>query len=638
MTTPSVAQTSVDGKSFDWLKGMVESALNWVFSLTHSAGRYRDMVRTLGLMLLYLYWVLTLYDLNGWISLFNGLYAEPFNPSIFLIRFMTLLISIFLHPEVLRHMLAVVAPYVLVHRLASVYLADIFEKDAQVASRFIKQAAFAQDYLTIRIRAGRLVESDYDSPIVQIGGPGYVTVELDSAAVFERPDGSTRVVGPTADKLRGREVIDDFERLRQCIDLRETIDKQDVSSRSKDGIGITARDIQYSFSIYRGPNPKKTLRSPYPFDPEAVKKLVYGTVMPMWPGKITEKTPEWARLPGRLFVSINAEFSSFIGSKGLSEFFSSIGAPEEEALRKREAKLHQDALALAGQEGIDISESPLKAVPFTSRFDMTQQLFGAEKFKEFMKNKGFQVNWIGVGTWDIPGEIIPSNHLEAWKTSQENRRLGGTEQINRLYEDTRAVTLIKLINEMPILLYYKLYNEMEKGEKQAEDIIQSLFDEYLNRLKNAAKHFEDIRQPIPENIITALESLEALSRYHEIGADYYLCQRITSKPDASIQGAIAYQIEVALAKTRLYGYRSEPIEFDFGELDSAEFVFSLDVSEGSLEPANPQVRTMRCEGELYVQTAFQVILLAGSEADVWINLSHHGISLTEHLPAIRLTA
>ena len=156
MTTPSVAQTSLDGKTLDWLKGMVESALNLVFSLTHAAGRYRDMVRTLGLMLLYLYWVLTLYDIDGWINLFNGLYAEPFNPSVFLIRFMTLLISIFLHPEVLRHMLAVVAPYMLVHRLASVYLADIFEKDTQVASRFIKQAAFAQDYLTIRIRAGRL--------------------------------------------------------------------------------------------------------------------------------------------------------------------------------------------------------------------------------------------------------------------------------------------------------------------------------------------------------------------------------------------------------------------------------------------------------------------------------------------------
>ncbi|PKN91490.1 MAG: hypothetical protein CVU44_19225 [Chloroflexi bacterium HGW-Chloroflexi-6] len=639
MTTPALAQSSWSSQTLAWIKGFVESTLNWVFSLTHSAALYRNLVRSSAVILLYLYWVLTLYDLNGWARVFGALNEEPISASILFIRFMTLLISIFLHPEVLRHMLALALPYVLIHRLASVYLADIFEKDTEVASRFIKQAAFAQDYLTIRIRAGRLLETNYDSPIVQIGGPGYITVELDSAAVLESPDGSVRVIGPTVGEPRGRAVIDDFERLRQCIDLRDTVDKQDVTSRSKDGIVITARDIQYSYSVYRGPNAKKTLKSPYPFDPAAVQRLVYdGTVIPMWPGKIPEKSAEWARSPSKLFVSVNIEFSNFIGSRGLSEFFSSIGAPEEEALRKREEKLHLDSMALAGREGIDITESPLKAVPFTSRFDMGQQLFGAEKFKDILKNKGFQVNWIGVGTWVLPSEIIPTNHLEAWKTSQDNRRLGGPEQLKRLYEDTRIMTLIKLINEMPILLYYRLYAEMEKGEKREQDIIQAMFDEYVNRLKNAAKHFDDIRESTPENIVTALQIVDALSPYHEIGADYYVCTRVTSRADASIQGAVAYLVEVALAKTRLRGYRSEPIEFDFGEKENVEFVFSLDVSDGTMEPAGPQPRTMKRDGELYTQVEFQIILLSGSEADAWINISHNKISLTQDLPAIRLTA
>jgi hypothetical protein len=640
MSTPAFVQPTWSDKTLTWVKKTIESALDWVFSLTHSAGTYREIVRNVGLVLVYVVTVINLYDREGWIQAFQAVVQDS-NPSTVFIRFGSFLISVFLHPEVIRRMLALIAPYLLVYRLAAVYLADIFEKDTEVASRFIRQAAFAEDYLTIRVRAGRLVESDQASPIVQIGGPGYVTVELDSAAVFERPDGSVHVIGPTGDKPRGREVIDDFERLRQCVDLRDIIDKQDVTARSRDGIIVTARDIQYSYSVYRGEFPKKTLKSPFPFEQSAVQTMVYNMVIPVWPGKIPDKAAEWTKpMPGKLYININNQFSTFIGQNSLSQFFSSIGAPEEEALRKREERLHQDAMALAGEEGVDISESPLKAAPFTSRMNMAQQLFRMPSFTDFMRGRGLQVNWIGVGTWETPSEIIPANHLKAWKTSQENQRLGGGDQIKKLYEDTRAATLIKLINDVPILLYYRLLGEIDRGERDIDSAIDILFEEYVNRLRNASQHLSDVRKRPPDSLALALDMVNALnSPFIEIGSDYFICTRVTSRPDTSIQGASTHTVEIALSKVRLTqnGYQSEPVQLDFGNQTQASITFGLDASQGTVETLGSPQKTWRFEEELYTQAVFQVLLLPGSgEVPARIEVIYDRKNLAEYIPPLNL--
>jgi hypothetical protein len=629
MAIPVFAQQSEPNRTLTWVKGMIESALSWVFSLSHSAGQYRNTVRWLGFGLLYTYWVLTLNDLEGWLSLFADLNttSSTGDPSVLIMQMGIFIFSTFLHPEVLRHVIAVVAPYMLIHRFAAIYLADIFEKETSVASRFIKQAAFAEDYLTIRVRAGRLLESNYDSPIVQIGGPGYVTVELDSAAVFERPDGSIRVIGPTAKMPHGRAVIDDFERLRQCIDLRDIVDKQEITSRSKDGIVVKARDIQYSYSIYRGENAKKSLDLPYPFDEEAIKKMVKGVVVPVSPGKQPQRTPEWTRpLPGGLFVSINIEFANFINQRGLSEFFSSIGSPEEEALRQRAAKIHQDAQALAGQDGYNLDESPLMAIPFTSRPNLAETMFGSAAFKNFMKGKGLQVNWIGVGTWETPNEIIPENHLEAWKTSLENLRLGGSEQLNRLYNDSRASTLIQKINQLPINAYYVL---TQQGKKTDNEIIDGLFEHYVGYLRSISRYFEDHQQKIPENINTAIEAV-GLLLYHDIGSDYYACIKTTSRADVDIQGAIAHTIGVAFSARPLPGYISYSVNFDFKNNSELEFLIAANTTNATLDPPGPQKITMKHD-ELYIYTQFQVILLPGASAEVLIDIEQNHQNLAHLL-------
>ena len=622
MAAPTLTQPTATVQAISWLKQLIESALNWFFSLTHSAARSRDAIRWVFFLSLWGYWVATLYDLEGWKNQLLPLQDAFFRADgqALIIQMGVLFFTTLFHATVLRHLLALVAPYMLIHRFAAVYLADIFEKDVDVATRFIDQAAFGEDYLTIRVREGKLVDSDQGSPVVQIGGPGYVTVELDSAVVFERPDGSLHIIGPTTGKTKGREVVDDFERLRQCIDLRDINDKQDISSRSRDGIPISARDIQYSYSIYRGENPKKTLQTPYPFDEKAVEKMVYGTVRPMAPGRVPDKSPEWMKpLPGKLFVNISSEFGSFIGRRGLSEFFSSIGSPEEEALRQRQETLLKDGQELAGQNGPKPGDSPLKAGPFTARPSLTESIFGVG-FREFItKNKGLQANWIGVGIWETPSEIIPSNHLKAWTLSQENRKLGNPENIQRLKDDIRSTKLINLIDEMPLALYFKLYNEIEKQQKTEEEAISLLFEEYLKRLNSVVKYYEDHQNKKPENIATALESVNQLL-YHVIGNDYYICIKNDSKSDNNIQGALAYTISVAFSARPLPGYTPYPVQFDFGNSAELDFVFQVSALNASVEPALPQKRSMKRD-ELYIVVEFQVVLLPVTETDAIIDVS-----------------
>lgn len=626
MATPVFVGASFSDRMMAWLKLLLEAALDLVFSLKHAAGLYRSFVRTVGLFLFYIYFLVNLHEPDVWLQVL----ARPFtasDSSLFIINLFWLAADTIVHPQLIRNMLALVAPYMLIHRLASVYLADIFEKEAEVGSRFINQAAFAEDYLTVRVRAGQLVESYHDSPIVQIGGPGWITVELDSAAVFESPDGNVRVIGPTSQMRHGRAVIEDFERLRQCVDLRDIIDRQEVASRSRDGILVKARDIQYSYSVYRGENPRKSLERPYPFDEEAVKNMVKSVIVPVAPGKQADTRPEWMRpLPGKLFVSINIEFTNFIRQSGLSEFFSSIGSPEEEALRRRSEQLGKDAQALAGQNGQSPEDVQLKAGAFNHRPKLADELFHSHRFTGFMKKKGLQVNWIGVGTWQTPSQIIPENHLEAWKTSQENRKKSSPENLNRLYKETYSGTLIQLINQMVLNPYYRLYSELEQGKKTDEQVIDALLEQYTGYLRNTSKHFEDHNQNVPEKIATALEFVDLL-RYHQVGSDYYACLKATARPDTNIQGAMVYLIDVAFSSHPLPGYTPHPVMFDFRDQPQLNFEFYVNAPNTTIEPPAPQTLTMGRD-ELYVRAQFQASILPDTQSDGFVEIQQNGMSLS----------
>jgi hypothetical protein len=511
---PSIFKKAIDG-----VKHFINILLNdWIFGLTFSAGQFRNMARWSVFWLIWFLSVLSLRTGDQWRD-FMGLLRDDFiaamgGNSVMLVSVLfNFVFYTILHPNVIGRMFALIAPYMLMYRLSALYLADIFEKDDEIARKFILQAAFGLDYSTLHIREGKIDPKDEKSTIVEIGGPGYVELDLYSAALFEQPDGSVAVFGPGTDKHK-RHVLDDFERIRQCVDLRDNSGSTDVTARSRDGIRVTAKDIQFTYSIFRGENANRTLDIPFPFDPKAVESLVFAAGRPVKPGQPPKIDPDWkTTLPGPQGGPIGGEIGGFVSKRGLSEFLSNIGEPENEALRSRENEIDQKSQELSGLNGAGPGDGGLKIGEFIARPQLTR-MFYEKDFRERTAKRGIEIKWVGVGTWTTPAEIIPGKHMEAWKLSRDNFAKGNPDALKGLQNETKLKEHLRLINETLVNFYS--YPKNEPDNKLVIDLLR----EYYERIDSAVELFERDGQDIPRPITDALKQLRSMlgiKNYHSVG-------------------------------------------------------------------------------------------------------------------------
>lgn len=493
----------------DWITRAIDAVLNRLFSLTHRASitRWRAL-----LVAFILSWLVAMVAVNqngeggrqlGQIFAdFLAVIGGKADSQALVASMVKFFFTVALHPAVIRHMLALIAPFWLMHRVTAIYLADIFEEpEVTTAQQFVMEAAFGRGYTTIHIRKGMVAEEDQDSTIIRIGGPGYVQVDLDSAVLFERPDGTPHVIGPT-----GKEIIDDFERIRRVVDLRDSVDTVDLPpTRSKDGVIVGAKDIQFSYSIYRGENPDRS-QIPYPFNPQAVESLVYKDTRVVKPGVAPARMPEWQSGQFKMGGAILGEMGGFISKRGLSEFLAAIGEPEERSLTNREQQIDQNSQLLSGINGNQAGDPPLQAGPFSSRTFLTEIFYNQDDFQDRMAKKGFTLNWIGVGTWHTPTEIIPANHREAWKTSRENFARGNPQAINTLRAESKLQELLRLIQTLPIS---RFFSDLEKQDD--EKLLDDLLQEYEETLQRAADLFLRGQSALDLRFTRLIEQAAALS-------------------------------------------------------------------------------------------------------------------------------
>lgn len=489
----------------------VDKYLNLIFALNHNAAFIRSMVVNISFFIIWLALSFTARPaaeyskmVDDWLQV-----VATGNPQNLLIESIQVFFTIFFNLVVIRHLLALYVPFWLMQRVAAIFLADIFEKDETIAHTFIRQAAFAESYNTIHIRQGKVVKDDQESPMIQIGGPGYVVVELDSAVVFERPDGTARVIGPTTKEWHGSALIDGFERIRQGVDLRDVIQKQEITTRSRDGIPVKAKDIQYSYSIYRGHLPVRSQQVPYPYDENAILNLVYSDIKPIKLDEAPARSHDWLEpLPSKIFGQISGEMSSFINKRGLSDFLVTVGKPEDDSLEERKKDSGERIRALNGfSENIpadrldahnqaELSKTDLEIEP---RSMLTKMIY--DNFQARVSQRGTQLNWIGVGIWDTPTQIIPNNHREAWKISRDNFARSDQTELQRIRDAARLGEQIRLIEEIAIR---KIYNEYENREFP-EQIINNVLKDYLGILKRSVELY---RPHIPVDILKAIRKIE----------------------------------------------------------------------------------------------------------------------------------
>lgn len=257
---------------------------------------------------------------------------------------------------------------------------------------------------------------DRRSPLLLIGGPGYVFVSTDSAALFERPDGTAHVVGPTTRRL---ELLDGFERLRRIVSLREHQMTLSVSARSRDGIPVEVNDVQLLFSIYRGGR-QPTEKTPFPFYPPALEQLVYGEmaspVVDRWDALASSRM-----LTNAMRVMARSELSRFIRSQTVVEFLASVAPVDMETLET----VYRDLAEKIAVPNEDVSPI-LPRMPQAPHFVIRPRI--AERFDALAngpeghraRQRGVGLQWVGLGAWHTPVAKVIDQHLEAWRLSVTN--------------------------------------------------------------------------------------------------------------------------------------------------------------------------------------------------------------------------
>lgn len=430
------------------LRRIRDCLLNRTFDLTLPGARRRQQTLAILFLLILIVILVILHPQpEEWISRLRNAASYLLNPST---TFQTNPISDLFAFAVggswtnfFRYLPLLLFPYFTAIRVASLYLADIFERPVEIAERFITEVALYGGSETVNIRDGELQDRE-ESRIYAIGGPGYVEVDRNSVVLFEQPDGRPHVIGPT---VNGPARLDGFERFRAALDLRDQHfdlreqDVREIPSRSRDGIRVSAIDVSMRFSIWRGEQ-NRTLNMPNPYsDDMVVQNLIYNQSLQV--NRNTNLEPS-SPLSPLMLNSIRGELTRFMSERPLSEFFASHGAQETSQEAAQIGRIQDEARQVLPPDSEPPNLNRSNTPQFVPRPDLSARF--RENFNEQVHHRGVHLDWVGVGTWKTPDEIVPGQHLEAWRLSAEN--LSSLNGIEGIRNQAAFDEIIKLIREI----------------------------------------------------------------------------------------------------------------------------------------------------------------------------------------------
>lgn len=510
-----------EGRIFrEQLKRLGNCVLNKAFELTVKGSQRRNQAIMFLFLAIGFIFTLRAHPLISWVAelqrlfryIFNSSFAQT-NPDTFT-NFFNFAFGAILAPQTLRLLPVFLLPYIIALQSAARYLADIFElEQIEIAREFIRQVALTGSRKSIRIGKGEIVDKDKNSPIALIGGPGQVVVELDTAALFEKPNGKPRVIGPT---VKGKVKLEGFERFRQAIDLRDQYTEPlDVKSRSLDGVPVGTTDVRLVFSVWREGKQPGT-ESPHPYSEEAIKSLVYGQA-----SRVNLDGPNPSEPPaswtGTIQGLIRGELGGFMNKHPLAEYLASIGSPEIEHARQREDDIVQAGQAVIGDDD-ELEPRPVPPPPDFRARHTVSNLFSqfATDFTKNASKRGVELGWIGVGTWKMPNritdEIITGKHLEAWQLSRENLARGSDTEIKELRQEAQLQQTLRLIQSTPLARFQK------NAGREHKDTIQDLLIAYREQLIETVDLLTKSNKLVPTSVRAGIQHIEdVLGIKHWVG-------------------------------------------------------------------------------------------------------------------------
>jgi hypothetical protein len=619
VTAPTVQKTADTTLTREWttfrilFRRIVNGTLNRIFALTIKGSRQRCIALIVLFLLAGPLIGLQVFPWPQWRvyiqNLFSAILTNPTAIGDTFYAFINFAFAALTDARTVRFVPVLTLPFFLSLHLASIYLSDIFDlNDVSIARKFISEVSLGGADNTLTISAAEIqnkADEIEKSPISQIGGPGRVTVELDTAILVEKPDGRWRVIGPThtdeddneedeeeksdldefgqvhpqkfdsshhkterhghfppmlgkSRKRKNKAVLEGFERIREMIDLRDQIpDALEINARSKDGIPISISDVRVVFSIFRDKK-APTTAEPHPFKEAAIQALVYNDIHQVIEGTIIHQ--KWYRSAGEpiwltaMKSLLRRDLSLFMGKRNLGEYLASIGKPETQAVDELQENILNEKRELSGPDE-EINRADAPPVPsFTARPKLSG-LFNefSEKFNEDQQKRGVQAQWVGVGTWKmphgIPSQVIPEKHLEAWRITLENIGRGSDRALRDLEENSRQIQLQRLVQQTPIGIHHRNQEEERKPGLARRAILQA----YRQQLIEASDNVFKTRRRIPPSIIVAFFYLT-----RQIQHMPYPAPPVPATPrEARLYAALLARVRMSEAIERLVQLESE---------------------------------------------------------------------------------
>ncbi|GAB4540822.1 MAG: hypothetical protein Fur002_08190 [Anaerolineales bacterium] len=377
-----------------------------------------------------------------------------------------------------------VVAYNLARKKAAQYLTDIYEiEDPLVAENFIEHAAFAPPALSrsslVVIEDGEIQDKDEDAPLLRIGGPGYLQVNLDSAALIEKVNGEPKALTPASKIWQ----IRSFERIREIgvsektgerqyaiINLREQHVKDiTIKARTKDGVPVEVHDFKVKFRILghmQEVGADDDLR--FICEEGALQALIY---------QQTTITP-----PRKIFAGADFPWNSTIIPLIISEVEKIISAHTADEIAvgigEKEMKANADIAATASQTRIEATGALNSADVAKKKLEHAHESrekiknhFYEKAFKEKAAALGVRVTFVDIGTWQ-PAESIKVKIRSAWEQSSKNR--ARLKQINNKRNARETEETLKLIDSVINPLHERIHARSDPKQKEKQQIAKEL--------------------------------------------------------------------------------------------------------------------------------------------------------------------
>lgn len=265
----------------------------------------------------------------------------------------------FFHWRVLRHFIPLLVGVWLAYQAAVGLLWVMYDlPDRPAAAAFLSRLAYSDTAVImtpINLRSQSFAESRQKHPLLHIGGPGWVRVEIGNVAVTEWNGRFYRILGAGAHKLER------FETVYAVLDLRpQERTATQIPLMTQDGIPLTA-NLAVHFRLASA-NQTQSINDPFPFDTTAVRTAAYSQIVPA-DGQVAP----WDTAP---LGAARGILTNIIAKYPLDKILAPTQSDVEPLLTIRNELFFQVREAML-QKGIDVSQVQISQLEL--RPDVSQQ-------------------------------------------------------------------------------------------------------------------------------------------------------------------------------------------------------------------------------------------------------------------------